>query len=566
MYRKLLLALAACLPLALSGCGGGGGGGSASPASQSPSTSPSAGGGTQTPEAALTAAKTAVDNANSAKTEAAVQRAIRALSAAVDTAEAAKAAAQDDLEAARAALTEAREYKTEQDGYLDTLQPASASARPAAVKPASASLAFEARQALDAAKLAMAGARRTRSEAAIRNARSRLSEAVDKAQESFDAFTAIARDAEAALTEARDYRDEQTPHLNSIPITRLPGMRPPPSSPPGEFRVTHAERSFLYFTNFKYAYPPAGFYDQCRIPHGYTGDCYTVVRGFYRLSPFDRAAVVRRDSWLWYTELRPERSGGIHPQPVESYWPNVRGDARGLDYGFYEISRPNGITIARKDFPSSKASTELAATRNPGFDRIYDRYIYDRYIVGIGSYSAFEMLSEIYTGPNAPVPYNGGFASAFGERSLQAPNWTRPGPNPQTTLRFVYRGAMAGVKHRERGELFTGSATLTYRPNIAGDRISLELREYRGQGVYGPWMLERDMSPNNDGSFSDASDSVKGDFYGPNWDEAAGIVQTRDVYGAWLVHRPFRFQGESSFGPVLGQHTGPPFALNDFIQ
>ncbi len=515
----------------------------------------------------MDAAKTAVDNANSAKTEAAVQRAIRSLSAAVETAEAAKTAAQAGLTAAQAALTEAQDYRTAQAAILDGLRPVGASASLAAVEPASAALAFNARAALDAAKRAVANAKSTRTEAAISRARRALSEAVQKARESFDEATAVVRLAETDLTAARNYRNEQTPLLNSIPFTRPFGPAPPeqPSSPPGEFSVTHVERSFLYFTNFKYAYPPAGFYNSCEIPHGYTGDCYTIVRGFYRLNPFDRVAIANRHSWLWYTEFRPEGEED-HPAPVESYWTDVRGDASGLDNGFREIRRANGITIARKDFPSSTASTELAATRNPDFDRIHDRYIHDRYIVGIGSYSALEVLSEIYTGPNAPVPYNGGFASAFGERSVRAPGWTRPGLNPQTNLRFVYRGAVAGVKHRERGKAFTGTATLTYRPNIAGDTINLLLREHRGQGIYGPWSHEADMSPNNDGSFSDASNSVKGDFYGPNWDEAAGIVQTRDVYGGWLVHRPFRFQGGTSSGPVLGQHTGPPFALNDFIQ
>ncbi len=536
---------------------GGGGGGSASPAEQTPSVES----GTQTPTAALDAAKTAVDNANSAKTEAAVQRAIRSLSAAVETAEAAKTAAQAGLTAAQAALTEAQDYRTAQAAILDGLRPVGASASLAAVEPASAALAFNARAALDAAKRAVANAKSTRTEAAISRARRALSEAVQKARESFDEATAVVRLAETDLTAARNYRNEQTPLLNSIPFTRPFGPAPPeqPSSPPGEFSVTHVERSFNYHTLLRFGDPVTG----------YDGTCYSEYGCAYIIAGYPRYAL---RGWGHDTPLRPNHA----PSPVESYWTDVRGDARGLDNGFREIRRANGITIARKDFDAYNPSRTTDLFEDGQF--VGKSVIppgaraYDRYIVGIGSYSALEVLSAIYEAPDYRLPsgeriaQTGGFASAFGERSVRAPGWTRPGLNPQTNLRFVYRGAVAGVKHRERGKAFTGTATLTYRPNIAGDTINLLLREHRGQGIYGPWSHEADMSPNNDGSFSDASNSVKGDFYGPNWDEAAGIVQTRDVYGGWLVHRPFRFQGGTSSGPVLGQHTGPPFALNDFIQ
>ena len=517
-----------------------------------------------------------MDNANSAKTEAAVRLAVRALSAAVETAQAAKAAAKDDLDAAQAALDEAQDYRTEQSAILDGLPPASASASLAAVETASST--FAARQALSAAERAMAEARRTRTRAAIDRARLALSEAVETARAAVASTMVVLREAEAALTQAQEYRDEQTPRLDSIPITQ-PLSAPPeqPSSPPGEFSVTHVERSFLYRTNTRSGDPFSGYDNHCILDER-NRSCSIIIVGYSR---DDKDA---KGGWHWDTPLRPN----IHPSPVESYWPDVRDDARRLERGFGLFtqflalpqsqvisiggagSRINGITIARKDFDAynpSRASTHYVNDVFMGPTPLDSGRIYDRYIVGSGSYSAFEILSEIYEHPHrrlpsgVPIPYYGGFASAFGERSVQAPNWIRPGPNPQTNLRFLYRGAMAGVKHRERGESFTGTATLTYRPNIAGDRINLALREHGG-----PWMLERDMTPNNDGSFSDASNSVKGDFYGPNWDEAAGIVQTLDVYGAWLVHRPFRFSGESSHGPVLGQHTGPPFPLTDFIQ
>lgn len=133
---------------------------------------------------------------------------------------------------------------------------------------------------------------------------------------------------------------------------------------------------------------------------------------------------------------------------------------------------------------------------------------------------------------------------------------------------------MAGVKHTESGEAFTGTAKLTYRPGAAGDTINLDLREFEGTSTLNPsgfsdngWRHTRDMSVNNDGSFSDASNSVKGNFYGPNWEESAGIVQTDDVYGAWLVHRPYRFPTESD--TVGGSYVFGGTYINpsvDFVQ
>ena len=95
---------------------------------------------------------------------------------------------------------------------------------------------------------------------------------------------------------------------------------------------------------------------------------------------------------------------------------------------------------------------------------------------------------------------------------------------------------MAGVRHAKgyftgNGTAFTGTATLTYRISSTGDTINLVLREQNGG-----WSSNSNMRVNNDGSFSSVDNSIKGDFYGPNWDEAAGIVQTRNVYGGWLVH------------------------------
>lgn len=558
MHGKFLFALAACLPLALAGCGGG------TPASSTASPSGDTGrSGTRTPAAALDAAKAAVDNADSERTEAAVRRARGALSQAVETAEAALAAARTDLNAAQAALKEAQDYRAEQAAVLDGLQPISDLA---AAETASATLALEASAALNAAKTAMARATRLRTEAAIRAARRALSEAVEKAEASLASMRVIVRGAEAELKEAQDYRDAQSTILDSIPFTRLPGSPLPPSSPPGEFKVTHVERSFAYLKQNTPNPGSAAFIGFClgqgfhpeRCPDevGMNGETFSDSDATPRYSRHNQINQIFR--WGRTTELRPERdeSGAGRLPPLESYWQSIRDDARDLKNGFRRIRKPNGITIAQKDFRRTFPRSD--ATR---------RDSYDRYVVGIGSYGAFEILSAIVQSPDRAVPYDGGFASAFGERSVVAPGWIRPRPgNPPT--RFVYRGAMAAVRHENRGEGFTGSATLTYRPHENGDMINLDLREHLGQGVYGPWRHTRNMSVNNDGSFSDASNSVKGNFYGPNWEESTGIVQTDDVYGAWLVHRPYRFSTESDTGGsyVFGQHTGPPFPRVDFVQ
>ena len=380
-------------------------GASSSPAADTPGPS----GGEAAPAAALAAAKTSVAAASLARTEAAVLAARNALSKAVETAEAAKSAAQADFDAAQAALTEAQDYSAAQAAILDGLQPVSDLA---AVETASATKRFAAVVALDNAKSAMYRATSTRTEAAIRAARRALSEAVAKAEEALAASIADLRSAETDLTEAQNYRAAQTLILDSIPFVRPPGARPEqPPSPPGEFDITHVERSFIYRT---YDTPSRG-------------------EGFDRVDKDTRGG---RQGFFWWghTELRPD----IDPAPVESYWQNVRDDARGLDNGFRRFAaskyKINGITIARKDFPYTDVR---------GFLQAYER-IYDRYIVGIGSYSAFEILSGFYEHPDRSVPYYNGFSSAFGERSLRAPSHIFPVPGP-STVRYLYRGAMAGV-------------------------------------------------------------------------------------------------------------------------
>lgn len=432
MHGKFLFALAACLPLALSGCGGGGG--SSSPAEQSPS----GGSGTQTPAAALNAAKTAVDNANSAKTEAAVQRARGALSEAVEKAEAA-------LAAARADLKEAQDYSGAQAAILDDLPIRDL----AAAETASATLALEARGALDTAKTAMARARNLRTEAAIQRARRALSEAVEKAQASLASMTAIVRDAEADLKEAQDYRDEQSTILDSIPFTRLPAPLPL-SSPPGEFRVTHVERSFAYLKE-NIAIPGSDPYvgvcliegfDSGRCVDGeveldvvlFGDDLYTTPR----YSRHNQISVIF--VWGSTTQLRTEE----RLRPVESYWQSIRDDARDLENGFSLFdglssgSRVNGIKIARKNF---------LGTFPPSY--VGNREAYDRYVVGIGSYGAFEILSAFVEAPIEPCLTTAGSPprSASGRLSLRD-GYARRALRLGSSIAARWRGS--SIRNRER--------------------------------------------------------------------------------------------------------------------
>ena len=547
-----------------------GGGSSSSPAADTPGPS----GGEAAPAAALAAAKTSVAAASSARTEAAVLAARNALSKAVETAEAAKSAAQADFDAAQAALTEAQDYSAAQAAILDGLQPVSDLA---AVETASATKRFAAVVALDNAKSAMYRATSTRTEAAIRAARRALSEAVAKAEESLAAASASLGVAEADLTEAQNYRAAQTLILDSIPFVRPPGARPEqPSSPPGEFDITHVERSFIYRTHTAWGDPVSGFDNTC-ISNDQNDNCFSIITGFSRDDKDSKGG------WYWDTELRPD----ISPAPVESYWRNVRDDARGLDNGFRRFAaskyKINGITIARKDFPAFNPSPSFNTITN-GIEAPStfgpDERFYDRYIVGIGSYSAFEILSEFYESPSrtrtfagykSAVPYYGGFSSAFGERSLRAPSHIYParGSSP---VRYLYRGAMAGVKHEEGGEAFTGTANLTYRALETGDDIKLELRQVSRppvirRGTTFDWSHTSNLSVGNDGSLSNDSNTIIGNFYGPNWDEAAGIVQTEKVYGAWLVHYPYKFEGDTLIGPVSRQNQpSGVFAETDFVQ
>ena len=182
------------------------------------------------------------------------------------------------------------------------------------------------------------------------------------------------------------------------------------------------------------------------------------------------------------------------------------------------LSRVNSGEFSDSDYGRYlQLHTRIQHTRETVFNDI---------IVAAGHYSAFEVLG-----------INDGYgSSAFGERSPQAPNFTSL---------VIYSGAMAGIQKtgsydRPRGSAFSGTAELTYRITDAGDRVHIDLDDSRG----GLNNLSDTMPVNDDGSFSsvpfpgvDDPDTIKGDFYGPNWEEAAGIFETEIAYGAWLVRR-----------------------------
>ena len=243
MSQKLLLAFAACLPLALAACSGGGGASS----SAAPQT-PSGGSGTQTPAAALEAAKTAVAAANRAKTADAVRSAQRALTAAVETASTAVETAETAETAAQAAVTRARNYRTAQLAILDGLTPIAASASLAAVRAASTPALAEAAYA--AARDAVANAIATETQEAIDAARRALENALAVAVAAAAAAEAALAEARGDLQEARDYREIQAAAVAAIQTQ--PEQTPSTPSGGSVFRlhgldVTHLEMTDPYW-------------------------------------------------------------------------------------------------------------------------------------------------------------------------------------------------------------------------------------------------------------------------------------------------------------------------------
>ena len=222
-----------------------------------------------------------------------------------------------------------------------------------------------------------------------------------------------------------------------------------------------------------------------------------------------------------------------------SGWQSIRDDAIALTNGFRQFGLTEGVggtLMARGSRP---------ATVGPG---------YTNFIIAVGHYSAFSVerghqSADVVFGEG----FTGGRATAFGERSIQAPNFG-PGPGIQAE---IYRGPAVivhpgGGLTAFRGNAYPASAEMIYS-NAAStgrnDEVTLKIRTADGELYYSGGA---DVS--NDGSFSsyrrpmlDYADPdeppfrfhFKGDFYGSNWEETAGVFESccgnSAAFGAWLA-------------------------------
>ena len=476
MSYKLLLALAACLPIALSGCGGGGGGASSSsPAEQAPS------GGTQTPAAALDAAKNAVAAANSAKTAAAVEAARRALAAAVETASTAVETAETGETAAQAAATKAQDYRTAQMAILDALQPVNASL--ATVK--TASTPAEATAALTAAENAMAVATRERTAAAIDAARRALAAAAQAAQAALEAAQAALEAAQAALELAREYRTEQLPAVNLI-VTTQPAT--PPSSV-GEFDVTHVQQASAY------------------IPSAGIGGAVAKSTVEIPPIPFDHAG--------WRTisaEIRNLLDGGLSH----------------LSNGWTRYDSDNSIPTVIKRFPPG---TTAGVTGS------------DLRIIAMGDYSAADTVISLLEPNNTYIGGTAFAFGQRWPGDSSSGGFVLPATTEYAYRgKFVGVEYNPPAGRRLRGGYFEGTAELTFRIGyIDSNTAAPSTLNYNLQATqradYPNFNISGTAQGNNDGSFSTGPGTVRfdGDFYGPNRQEAAGTFETDSVYGSWLT-------------------------------
>ena len=499
MSYKLLLALAACLPLALAGCGGGGG---------TPASSTAGPGGTQTPAQALAAAKNAVSNANSAKTAAAVEAARRALAAAVQTAETAVETAETGTTSAQAAVTKAQDYRTAQMAILDGLQPiTAASLSLATVK--TASTPAEAAAALTAAENAMTLATETRTAAAIEAARRALAAAaraaqaaLEAARAALEAARAALEAAQAALELAREYRTEQLPAVNLI-VTTQP--EPPPSSPAAEFDVTHVDLSSVFILS------PDGssFKQQMNIP-------------------FDPAG-----------------------------WATLRDDAIAQTNGFAPFLTPSGLVDNDYTITSGTAPVMVVKSFPPQESAVPGILGWDRRVVAIGDYSAFDVVRS-FTSITGTGSYGGGAAWAFGEptneRPFQAPGVNRlargsgdatwSGPAMVIDANGQLRGGDGNA-----GDAFPAHMTVILEYVSSPNRIAFVL-SIPDRPLFTPQTATR-VNIDSDGTFTGTSNSAlsdggfeyKGNFYGPNWEEVTGVFEGNNYYGAWLAKQARQTSG-----------------------
>ena len=407
--------------------------------------------------------------------------------------------------------------------------------------------------ALDTAKRAVDNADSEKTEAAVQAARSALSKAVETAEAALAAARTDRNAAQAALDEAQEYEAEQADALDGLQPIDLAAVKTARTAADAAQALIAAKRAVAEATEKKterairaarralsQAVLEARVFlrrkeadleaAQAALDEAqeYEAEQTEVLDSIQTLdslsattSPTPAAEYFHTDLSTGYFTWEPfsiyirplRRVGSLN----ESHWRNIRRDAHALADGFRRFADVNGIEMAEK------------TVSDPNLH-------YDNHIVGIGRYSTFEVVrNHARNFPNSRLIYQGGHSAAFGDRSL------RPSPWIETTdfLSVVYRGAIAGVRHDRGGATFTGEATLTYsvKPNGEGQRIVLSL----------PSLNQNLGAPiKNDGAFSArwftpddriTYRSVNGAFYGPNWEEAAGIVQLSNAYGGWLVQR-----------------------------
>ena len=545
MHRKFLLALAACLPLALSGCSSGGGGASSSAAPQTPS----GGSGTQTPAAALEAAKTAVAAANRAKTADAVRSAQRALATAVETATAAVETAETAETAAQAAVTKARNYRTAQLAILDGLTPvrsASLAAVRAASTPALAAAAYAA--AVDAVANAIA----TETQEAIDAARRALENALAVAVAAAAAAEATLAEARGDLQEAQDYREIQAAAVAAI---QTQPESQPSTSGGSVFRLHGLDVTHLEMTD----------------PYWHIPDS---TDSTYRISTED-AGAQRASENMRFELVCP----GVRPDlnTCTAEVANIDGteyDIESRDYSastFHEsltdvtMGNLDASRMFGSDYLDSVefwyAADDCARAQGTPCGSGDERQRFG----GKGRHSFF--YSQTTTGDGTETVAQT-FAAAMGDLSPGRPRRLES----ETSATATWSGGMIGRDMRQATPL-VGDAEIefSFGANTVDVRIS-KIRKTTVPGFdsyadyNGPEAFEwAGLRVNSDASFyipgfgNDQADTdlhpvlgyIDGDFYGANAEEVAGVFERAWVSGAWLALR-----GEDIQPPSGGYNDG----------
>ena len=548
MHRKFLLALAACLPLALAGCSGGGGASS----SAAPQT-PTGGSGSQTPAAALEAAKTAVAAANRAKTADAVRAAQRALATAVQTAEAAVETAETAEAAAQAAVTKARNYRTAQSAILDGLTPIAASASLAAVRAASTPALAEAAYA--AARDAVAYAIATETQEAIDAARRALQNALAVAVAAAAAAEAALAEARGDLQEAQDYREIQAAAVAAI---QTQPESQPSTSGGSVFRLHGLDVTHLEMTD----------------PYWHIPDS---TDSTYRISTED-AGDQRASDNMRFELVCP----GVRPDlnKCTAEVANIDGTEYGIASRDYSASTFHesltGVTMGSLDasrmfggdylasvefwYDADNCASAQGTACGSGDER--------QRFGGKGRHSFF--YSQTTTGDGTETVAQT-FAAAMGYLSPGRPRRL----DSETGATATWSGGMVGRDMRQATPL-VGDAEVEF--SFADNTVDVTISEIRKTTVpgfdsyadyNGPEAFEwAGLRVNSDASFyipgfgNDRSDTdlhpvygyIDGDFYGAGAEEVAGVFERAWVSGAFLALRGEEIEAPS--GGYVSGNTG----------